>query len=251
MNLERENRVMREEWKQYIEEHTKRRNRLLVLMACHCDTDVKFVSVLNNLRYFEGHDVVVVNSANLPANLSFKTILKDKIWKYMEVENHVLRDFGKWEHALRVLDRNEYDRVVLTNDSYFMDGPITSFLERGKNVDLYAYNSSTEHRYHYQSFLFSVRSTKVDNLLELIDQQREFIRTPESLIEHIELSLMNAFIKRDCFLDLGAWEGTNSCNIFFYNDVLYKALRQSGLFPFIKLKRVFFWCRMPIFTLRS
>jgi hypothetical protein len=69
------------------------------------------------------------------------------------------------------LGYNEYNFVVLTNDSYIIHNPIRHFLNLAakNNVELYGYNDSHEMKYHYQSYLFVLRVDAVTTFISKVN----------------------------------------------------------------------------------
>jgi hypothetical protein len=106
------------------------------------------------------------------------------------------------------------------------------------NVELYGYNSSTQQCFHYQSYLFSLRSDVIQKFIDIFNSKKENIKNQEDVINIFELNLTKYFNNNDCFLKIGN-EFYNKCkNIFFNNDIFYNKLKYYKLLPFTKIKRI-------------
>jgi hypothetical protein len=160
---------------------------------------------------------------------------------YEEGENYLTYDYGKWIKLLSQVNSNSYDYIFFSNDSFQVEDSINHFINLTvkKNVELYAYNDSTEQKYHYQSYLFSIRSNAIHKFISMCNTCKKNIITQEDVIINYELNMMNYFSSHDCFLKIGEIPSNIKLNIFFRNDYLYQILKNTGLLPFIKLKRIF------------
>jgi len=133
--------------------------KYLVIMACHCNSQIKLQAIQKNLRYFSFENVhkILINTSDLPYNNQIRNICsRYSNTQYYEVKNKPTVDFGKWVDALELVKYNDYDYVVFINDSFIIHSSINHFLNLAAkhNVELYGYNDSTQVKYHYQSYLF-------------------------------------------------------------------------------------------------
>jgi len=213
-------------------------------MACHCNSNIKFNTIRNNLRYFafENCDKIVINSTNLQYNDSIKQICsRHNNTKYTEINNNTYCDFGKWVNVLNKLDDyTKYDYIVLTNDSFIIHSSINHFLNLAvkHNVDLYGYNDSTQIIYHYQSYLFILRNNVINTFINKVMDPSLQINGLSDVIAHFELNMTNWFQTHKSFLKIGKFGLNKGHNIFYDNDILYNPLKKSSLLPFTKIKRI-------------
>jgi hypothetical protein len=215
-----------------------------VIMACHCDSKLKLEVIKNNLQYFDylNVDKIVINTSDLH--------VRDKLSEtcsiflntsYHEIPNSSYYDFGKWVHALQnLVNINDYDYIVLTNDSFIIHSSIHHFLNLTAihDVELYGYNDSTQTRYHYQSYLFSLRKDAVKTFINNVMNKKINITSQNDVIIHFEVKMTDWFTSKKCFLEIGNFELHKSKNVFFTNDKLYVPLKSSNLLPFTKIKRI-------------
>jgi len=217
--------------------------KYLVIMACHCDSEIKLSTIKKNLTYFDFDcvDVLLLMSVNLPYNLEIESYCSTyKNVKYKEVDNESTYDFGKWIKGLSIIDYKKYNFIIFTNDSYIIHAPINHFfnLTFKNNVDFYGYNDSTQGRYHYQSYLFSLRSDVIPVFITNYNDKKDNIQNQADVINHYELTMTDWFNNKKCFLQIGNIETHKTLNIFFTNDSLYNILKKTTLLPFTKIKRI-------------
>lgn len=217
--------------------------KYLLIFASHCDSDIKFETIKNNLKYmnYKSIDIVFINTINLPFNKKIKYLCKtyNNIIKQYEITNMKTYDFGKWTHCLKSTYYSKYDFVIFTNDSFFIHEPIDYFfnLTYKYNVELFGYNDSTQRKYHYQSYLFAIRKDAVPIFLKNYNLKQKQISNQEDVVTYYELEMFHWFKTADCFLSIGHIPKHQTLNIFFTNDKLYEYLKELKLLPFTKIKR--------------
>lgn len=213
--------------------------KFLTIIACHTSDYFRLQIVKKNINHlnFKNNDIMIINTAGLSLNHLLKKECEKNNFMYFEIENNQWFDFGKWFHVLSHVDYSTYDFIHFTNDSFSIHAPIYHFfnLATKKQVELYAYTSSSEFKYHYQSYLFIV---KVDAIQKLMDFLKNKIKLKKGIdAVCLELNLLHIFDSKDCFLDLGKNGCNVNQNIFFTNNEFYYPLFNSQLLPFVKLKR--------------
>lgn len=218
--------------------------KYLVIMACHCNSAVKFDTIKKNLRYFAFNhfDKIIINSENTGfTNVLNELCGRHNNTKYYEIPNNNMIDFGKWVYALNnLVNYSNYDYIVLTNDSYYIHNSINHYLNLAAkhNVQLFGYNDSTQIRYHYQSYLFTLRKDAVPIFINHVTAPGPQINVPNDVINNYEIKMTDWFSEKKSFLKIGNCGLDLGHNIFFSNDKLYIPLKNSGLLPFTKLKRI-------------
>jgi len=236
----------------------------LTIIACHINNMQKLITLQQNIYFlsFCNNDIIVINSSNLLFNETLKSEIlnqdknedknenekekerenkkKNRIIQYLEITNNKWMDFGKWKHVIENIDYSNYDFVTFTNDSFSIHKPICFFynLATEKNVELFGYTSSSEIKYHYQSYLFTL---KKDAVLEFNKYLNKYIDNEIKIKNkitpiHLEINLIDVFLNKDCFLDIGNILINRKKNVFFDNPFLYNTLFTYNLLPFIKLK---------------
>lgn len=210
----------------------------LTVIACHLHNKQRVQNLYKNLKFlcFPENDIIIVNSSGLSFNNDVKQELADKIKQYIEIPNNNWIDFGKWKYVLENIDYSNYDFITFTNDSFSIFHPVQFYfnLASNQNKEIYAYTSSSEVKYHFQSYLFTIQKEAINKFKHYL--QTKIIKYSIRINAiHLELHLIDVFQSRDCFLDIGK---INKQNIFFTNNDLYLQLFACKLLPFIKLKRL-------------
>lgn len=218
--------------------------KYLVIIACHCNSQTRFDTIRTNLRYFafENCHKIIINSENTGFTEQLKEITsRHNNTSYHEIPNNNYIDFGKWVHVLsQLVNYNNYDYIVLTNDSYIINSSINHFLNLAVkyNVELFGYNDSSQVRYHYQSYLFILRKDAVSTFINRVSSPGPVINGPYDIVLNYEVTMTDWFSTHKSFLKIGNFGLDIGHNIFFTNDQLYFPLKNSGLLPFTKLKRI-------------
>jgi hypothetical protein len=216
--------------------------KFLILMACNCDSLIKLNAIKQNIQFlkYKCTKLVIINSIGLPFNEEVQNHCIINDIDYYEIPNEGTCDFGKWNYLLELLKPNpsEYKFTVFINDSIIITHPIKYYLNVAaeKSVELFGYNDSTQNNYHYQSYLFTIRSNCLKKFINMYNSKRHLVYNASNVVEQYELKMLQHFSKKDCLLKLG--NHNYQKNIFFTNDSLYSKLQKTKLLPFIKIKRV-------------
>jgi hypothetical protein len=150
--------------------------KYLTIIACHIERILKEHTLINNLKYlsFSNNDIVIINSLNTNFD---KSKITTNIFDYIEVENDSnTLDFGKYMIALQKYDYTKYDYIIFINDSIIINSSMNHFynIMMKKNVELYAYNSSSEIKYHYQSYLFGIKSESIYKFINFFNEKKNY-----------------------------------------------------------------------------
>lgn len=218
-------------------------DRILVIISCHTEDKLRFAAIetiMNGLKEVDDIDILMVNSTNLHLSPVIKNMYKTQYIKYCEIPNDQNYGFSKWYYGLSQLNYMDYKFVTFVNDSIFTHSSIKPFFDytRFANVDLCGYNDSSQVTPHYQSYFFSIKSTAIDQFKKMVNENKPFVKSYMDAVFRYELNLFNYFPNRDCFLKISHFPSQRSKNIFFENDFCYFKLRDTGLLPFTKLRRV-------------
>ena len=219
------------------------KDKILVVVSCHTNNSLRLKSIQLIMRYLkqvENIDIVLVNSKGLPLSDYVKNYYKNDYCNYYEVHNDQYYGFSKWYYGLIQQKFMNYKYITFINDSILIHHPIKHFFDytRFKDVDFYGYNDSSQCNHHYQSYFFSIKNTAIVNFLKMFDEKRKLVHSYMDAVIHFELSMFQYFVNRDCFLKIAHLPFHQGKNIFSDNDLLYFNLRNYGLLPFTKLKRI-------------
>jgi len=238
-------------------ENKEENKKILTIIACHTNSIIKYNTILNNIPHliYPNGDIIIINTSNEKYSNKLKKVVesdqypyKKNIIKYLEIPNDKYVDFGKFIYCLDIIQNidvnmmnTKYDFVVFVNDSIIINNPIIYFynLVIKNNRELYAYNDSSEIKYHYQSYLFAIKYDVVHKLINYFNQNKIHIHKITDVIKTIELNLNDIYSNdNDCFLKIAKLPNNIGKNIYFHNKSLYKLFFTGGILPFIKIKTI-------------
>ena len=220
-----------------------KKNKFLTIIACHTDTERRVRIIINNINKlsFQGNTIVVVDSSDSLYHSSLKATVETMYpdIKVYSTRNSPHLDIGKFMFYIQNHYEPLYEHIVLTNDSYYLTDTIYHYYKSmsTNNAQLYGYNDSTQVRYHYQSYLYSVRKEALDLLTKHYLQVAPKLSGYMKVVELIELKLCDIFRTKDCFIKIGHLPFHKGKNIFFNSDKLYNVLLKNGILPIVKIKR--------------
>ena len=221
--------------------------KILVLFANHTNNKIKYNITLNNISFIKKYisNIIIIDSENeYYANLLKKDLESSNlVSNYFYVKNDIFYDFGKWACALEKINYTDYDYILFLNDSIILTQAIEKYFYYIDNImspdtNLYAYNDSTQIMYHYQSYLFLIKSSIVNNFLNFFENKKQYIHNLETLIKNVELNMCNIDKNHDVFIKIGN-EYNYEKNLYWHNEDLYKYLLTKDIFAIIKLKKIF------------
>lgn len=220
-------------------------NKILAIFANHTCSVIKYNISLRNMSLLKEKvtNIVIIDTKDEEySNKLYNDLHKDnKIINYFLVENDNYFDFGKWMYVLKMVNYKDYDYVLFINDSIILLDQLDNFFiyfQNNLNTNLYAYNDSTQIRYHYQSYLFFIKSNSIKDFINFFESKKPNILDLESLIQNVELNMCNIIDNHDCFLKLGT-EWNMEKNLYWENESLYQYLLSKNIFSIIKLKKIF------------
>jgi len=204
---------------------------ILCVVAVHLDTYLKIDTFINNIPYLNKIAKVVVVASELP-DLGYRTVelneLLHTVYHYKIPNDPVRVCYSKYRYYLETYDWSEYNRIILTNDSYYICRPLTTFryyclLDK----DCIAFSASNERSYHLTDYLRCYNHTGIKIMLDLF---RSELKTVHDAIQAFEVeSTFDQFIVYHHAIP----EYTN--NIMFDDVRLRWAILNQGL-ELIKLK---------------
>ena len=222
--------------------------KILGLIANHTNSQIKYNISLNNISLIKDYitDICIIDTKNeIYAQKLNNDICKiyNNIIDYIYIENNKYFDFGKWIYILQNRDYEKYDFILFLNDSIILTYEISNYFIYIENVmkketQLYAYNDSSQIRFHYQSYLFLLNKNSVSTFIQFFESRKDNIVDLSSLVENIELNMCSIVENHDCFLKI-ADEYNSAKNLYWENEQLYQYLLSKKIFAIIKLKRIF------------
>ena len=118
--------------------------------------------------------------------------------------------------------------LTFISDSYIYCNNLSDYFDyiNDHNLDFYTYTDSSEKKYHYQLYFFSVSYNSFDIF-------KEYIIVNENN-KDIEFDIYKIFKNKMPFLKI-AYVNDNISNNIFYNYKLYKILLNNKLLPIINI----------------
>jgi hypothetical protein len=168
--------------------------RILCVVAVHLDSYLKIDTFINNIPYLNEIAKVVVVASELP-DLGYRTdelnAILDTVDHYEIPNDPVLVCYSKYKHYLETNDWSLYDRIILTNDSYYICRPLTTFryyclLDK----DCIAFSASNERTYHLTDYLRCYNQEGIKIMLDLFKSEPKTVNDAiqafevESTFEH-------------------------------------------------------------------
>ena len=221
--------------------------KILLLVANHTCNNIKYNVSLNNIsiiKNFVNNIIIIDTNEERYAKLLYNDLKNDnKISGYFFIDNDNYFDFGKWIFGLNKIDTTNYDYILFLNDSILITNEIKNYFHyienlMGENIDLYAYNDSTQIKYHYQSYLFLLKRKNINRFINFFQNKKPLIHDLISLIDNIELNITEIYDNHDVFLKIGE-EYNKSKNLYWENEELYQYLISKNIFALIKLKKIY------------
>jgi hypothetical protein len=209
--------------------------RILILIATHADTPLRQRTIHQNLTFLRkiSKDILIVNTKG-----TYNISKEDTNLTYLETDNEITYDFGKWTYGLTQTDVSSYDFILFINDSILIHEDISAFVHQGikESVELYGYTDNHEHRLHYQSYLFMIRIDAIPTFINMVNSKKSLIHCYQDLIQHYEIPMRDYFSSHNCFLPLST---ISPCNVYAPKmKALYNLLRKHHVIPFTKLKQI-------------
>jgi len=224
--------------KNYNVEQLNINNTMLIIISCHTNSQLKYNVLVNNIKYLQmpNIQIIIINSEEYENAYNYN--IANNIIKFFTIKNDKFYDFGKWIYVLTNFDYTKYKNIVFMNDSIILTSNINNDLMNlnNNNFDLYGFNDSTQIAYHYQSFLFSIKSTCINKFIEMFNSKKSFIKKFFDVIFHYEIGLFKVFVNKDCYIKISKL--TNGKNLQFQVDQVYSYVLLNDIFPIIKVKRI-------------
>jgi len=191
----------------------------------------------NNLK--NNFDKIILVDIDNEYSKKLNTILKssnENIVSY-NIDNKYVKDSNNdFEinliiNVLNIIDCNEYNYLSFINDNYIYTDTLKNYFDYviKHKLEFYSYSDSTEHKYHFQLYLFSIQSKSVYKLLLNKDDNNLLFKIPD-IFESKMPFLKIAYLK--CNLE----------NNIFYNfkKEIYKRLLKKNLLQIININALYF-----------
>jgi len=211
----------------------------ILLLALHTTNNIKYSATINNIEKIINNidGIIIVDSLDSYYKDKLKEYLttkyNTKILNYYFIENDVYVDFGKYIYAIKNNELN-CNNIIFLNDSIFIMNEIDDFFNKLNNYDLYAFTENNEIKYHYQSYLFSIKKNKLNILIDYFESNKHNIKYFNDIIRIYEIELCYLFENKNCHINNLKLCDKNIFNL--YNKLIYNNLLKNNTLPIIKIK---------------
>lgn len=219
-------------------------NAVLVIIACHTDTELKIQCLVHNISMFiqMSKKIVICNSSEFKHKNIEKIIYaafpnKLTIIDFHYVENDCFVCHSKWHTMMKKYYSSliHYRNFILTNDSYLFikeSNILSQFIDL--NYEMQSILISNERSYHYTDFL---RIYNYGGILKINEMYKTFINSNKKdsiyqydIISDLEMKSHTLFKNKN-----GLFEENNHVNIHFIEPYKKKYIEELN-YPIIKIK---------------
>lgn len=206
------------------------------------DSEIKIKININNYNKLKNNfdhiiiiDIDNVFSKKLNENfIDNKNVIKYIINNNYKKKNINYLDLNLFNDIFMVLNDIkliDYNYITFIDDNYIYCNDLKDYFMYMKihNLDFTSYSDSSENEYHYELYLFSIKSLLIDKLKNLFNTNNS-IDNKNNLLYKIH----NTFNIKMPFLKI-AYLKNNINNNIFYNINKYKELVFSNLLPIINI----------------
>jgi hypothetical protein len=206
---------------------------MIIFYIAHPSSKLKAKFDVHNIKLLSKYNKVYIITTK---GLEYNSYLNLSISGYYEIENNNLLDFGKYYFAakeiLPTLNINNNEHITFINDSIILKSRLKRYFNMindklHSNIEMFAMIDSYEHKYHYQSYLFSIRYNSVYKFINFIENYINTYGTlnnsKDHIIQNLELNLIYQFNFIKSFFSVK--EGTH--NIFNSRKLIRKYLKKK------------------------
>lgn len=208
-------------------------------------------NVLTNLHNYHilknNFEKIIIIDIDNPSSLKLQNLIisnnKNNVNIYIKDNTNIKNYCSDLNIKSLIFLFSKFDKKLLNNilecnyltfisDNYIYSTDLSDYFKyiNDHNLDFYSYTDSSEKKYHYQLYFFSVSYNSFDIF-------KSFILNNENNIE-FDFDLHKIFKNKMPFLKIAYVNDNISKNIFyniFYNNKLYKFLLSNNLLPIINI----------------
>ena len=233
-------------------------DKTLCVISVHSDNDLSIKSTCSNIKYLKeiSDKIVIVNSKEfIDDDPLKKCIVKeygDKNIEFHYCANLISLNHGKWIFYIDNLYKDDFDHVVLTNDTFLIIDTLMPFLELhlSDNYEMTGLVSSREYAWHCQDFLRIYNSTAIAKAISFYKEKiilnglflgvddvdgTRYHEARRALIE-AEISSCQIYSNQACLYTLPL---SYKKNMNFDNEKLREYIEKKG-YPVIKHRKLGF-----------
>ena len=177
-------------------------------------------------------DQIINSKNNIDMYITDNSCIKNNFFDLNIKSINYLFDVFQQKNINNINDLFNCDYITFISDNYIYCDNLLDYFKYidDHNLDFYSYTDSSEKRYHYQLYLFSVS-------ILFINIFKEFIFNNKDNCD-IEFDILNIFNNKMPFLKI-AHINENISNNIFYNYKLFKKLFNNKLLPIINIEYLY------------
>lgn len=204
------------------------------------NSEIKYnINLINFNNLKNNFDKIILVDIDNEYSNRLNTILKstnENIVSY-DIDNKYVKDSNNdfdinlIVNVLNNIDCNEYNYLSFINDNYIYIDSLKNYFDYviKHKLEFYSYSDSTEHKYHFQLYLFSIQSNSICKLLLNKDDNNLLFR------------IKNIFESKMPFLKIAYLKCNLENNIFYnFKKEVYKKLLKKNLLPIININSLYF-----------
>jgi len=168
--------------------------------------------IIKNKKEDEYDEEYHENTNIFENNSKIQKYFLDNLFLKKDSEDYNFKDII---HILGNINYINYNYITFINDDYIYCDNLTEYFKyvNNHNLDLYSYTDSTENKYHYQLYIFTISVEYIDNFINLVNSKKDY--------KKILFRLPTIFENKMPFLKT-AFLNDNINNNIFYNSNTYK-----------------------------
>ena len=180
-------------------------------------------------------------SNNLKEKNNFNNIYKYILNNNSINNNNLDINFEKIKYLLNNLndiDYNKYYYIIFINNNYIYLNNLKDYIKyvNDHNLDFYSYSDSSEKKYHYQMYIFSIKSKFINNFIKCINTYNV---NSEDINSEISKEINNIFDSKLAYLKVAYLPNNIEKNIFFNNEI-YEKFVSSDILPIINIQKLLY-----------
>ena len=217
-------------------------SKSLGIFLNNTNSEIKFkINLINYDNFISNFDHIIVIDTNNTYSENLKNMIilnKSIIIDKYELTNDFIENIEvdinieKILFALGNMNYSEFNYITIINDNYLYYKNIIPYFNyiKDHNLDFYSISDSSEKIYHYQLYLFSIKSDCINKFINHINENKH-----DTLIQ---FNIHTIFNKSNVLLKLAYLENNKNFNIF-YNDYLYEYFISNNILPIININRLY------------
>jgi hypothetical protein len=213
--------------------------KILTVIACHSNCDLKKEALKHNLKYLKeiSSKIVIVGSSEFPLNVSEynEDDFKLEILYFPNDQNLCYKKYFGWYicQNLNLLFKN-YSDIILTNDSFIITRSLLDFKNLFlPNIEMTGILASGQTAYHFPDFLRRYNKNGLQKIMSIF-QKNLYNNSVFNLIINCEINSMCDFtvFQTNLLYDYSKYKS----NIHFDNELIKQTLNEN--YPIIKIKKI-------------